>query len=227
MILSNISHLDQMLHSSVPIKKTRSKRAAPVKTRTVPLFKISASLSAPEIVVTPMSADLYKMMVKFVKGMVDTTRKFHRWQHGSCILTAPQVVAADEEPMVFSFHTDIVNNTVVVNSVLAMNQTITRSFSNLVKFLDTWRRYRPLWKVDKVVTLEKFAQKKPHWSSYDEKLIFYSKLARDVANQPTVKDIDFIRVQVVPLQLAIEQEANAWVTAIGGLLILLCRHSFD
>jgi len=88
----------------------------------------------------------------------------------------------------------------------------------LMKFLDTWRRYRPLWKVDKVVTLEKFAQKKPHWSSYDEKLIFYTKLARDVAGQPNSKDVDFIRVNVVPLQTAIEQEANAWVNSLGKLL---------
>ncbi|KAJ3299892.1 Dynein heavy chain 10, axonemal [Borealophlyctis nickersoniae] len=216
MVMTNMQHLETLL-SSNPIQKKSKRAALPPKfpRRTAPLFRVSASLSAPEIVIAPLSADIYKMMVKLARSIVDSTKQFHRWMNGTCIITPPQKVAEDEEPVVFSFHSDVVANQNIVAMIGAMNQTITRTFSDLNKWLDTWRKYRPLWKVDKVITLEKFAQKKPSVVSYDEKLTFYSKLAKDVNSHPSVKDIDFIRVSSVPLQAAIHSEATSWIVSIG------------
>ena len=90
------------------------------------------------------------MMVKLVRSIVDATKQFHRWQNGTCIPTPPQKVAEDEEPVVFSFHSDVVASQSIVSMIGVMNQTITRTFGDLNKWLDTWRKYRPLWKVDKV-----------------------------------------------------------------------------
>ena len=59
-------------------------------------------------------------------------------------------------------------------------------------------------------------QKKPHWSQFDEKLIFYVRLAKDVATQASSRDIDFIHINLVPLQSSIEHEAISWVNAIGN-----------
>jgi dynein heavy chain len=66
-----------------------------------------------------------------------------------------------------------------------------------------------------MVTLEKFAQKKPHWTAFEEKLSFYTKLSRDVAAQLTVKDVGFMRVNFVPLQQSVAAEAQAWINCIG------------
>jgi dynein heavy chain len=67
----------------------------------------------------------------------------------------------------------------------------------------------------KVVTLDKFAQKKPSIVNYDEKLSFYSRLVRDVEAQPSLKDIDFVRINFSPLQAAIHSEATSWIASIG------------
>jgi dynein heavy chain, axonemal len=68
-----------------------------------------------------------------------------------------------------------------------------------------------------VITLEKFAQKKPSVVMFDEKLTFYSKLARDVDGQLSVKDVDFMRIISSPLKSAIHVEAMNWIYAIGEL----------
>lgn len=47
-------------------------------------------------------------------------------------------------------------------------------------FHPRWKRYRPLWKLDKTIMLEKFASKNPTCVAYDDKLQFYSKLATEV-----------------------------------------------
>ncbi|KAJ3018931.1 Dynein heavy chain 10, axonemal [Thoreauomyces humboldtii] len=234
MVVNNMQLLDSFLSTSTSTNR-RSKRgmAGAVggstttlfhKTRrTTPLFKVSASLSAPEIVISPLSGEIYKMMVKLARSIVDSTKQFHRWMNGTCMITPPQKIAEDEDPVVFSFHSDVVSNQNIITMIGALNGTITKTFGNLNSWLESWRKYRPLWKVDKVITLEKFAQKKPSVISYDDKLAFYSKLATDVEAQASSKDIDFIRVISTPLQAAIHHEAQGWMDSIGKHLNNLAR----
>lgn len=217
MVVTNLQFFESMLGN-----KTSKKRRVLRKT---PLFKVSASLSAPEIVINPLAPEIYKMMIKLTRSIVDSTRQFHRWQNGTCIITPPLKTADEEDPVIFSFHSDILNNQTMVAAITQLNSTITKAFGNLSKWLDYWRKYRPLWKVDKVVTLEKFVQKKPSIVNYDEKLTFYSKLSKDIDTQSPIKDIDFIRVIYSPLQAAIQSEASSWVAAIG-IFIFYIRCAF-
>lgn len=65
-------------------------------------------------------------------------------------MTPPQKISEDEDPVVFSFHSDVVGNQSIIGAISQLNSAITRTFTNLTKWLDTWKKYRPLWKVDKV-----------------------------------------------------------------------------
>ncbi|KAJ3097104.1 Dynein heavy chain 10, axonemal [Phlyctochytrium planicorne] len=227
LVLRNLQYLEGLLNTTPKKGKTRTGTSGRPKARTVPLFRVSASLSAPEIVISPLSAEIYKMMVKFTRSLIDSTKQFHRWQNGTCIITPPQRVAEDEDPLIFSFHSDIVTNQSIVNMITQLNTTITKTFGNLNKWLDAWRKYRPLWKVDKVITLEKFAQKKPTVGAYDEKLAYYTKMAKDVESQVTVKDIDFMRVISAPLRSAIHSEAEGWILSIGKHLNNMAREGLS
>ena len=53
---------------------------------------------------------------------------------------------------------------------------------SLNRFLNKWKRYRPLWKLDKTIMIEKFAAKKPSCTSYDEKLQYYNDVVEDVSS---------------------------------------------
>lgn len=48
-----------------------------------------------------------------------------------------------------------------------------------------WKRFRALWKLEKTIVMEKFAAKNPSCVAYDDKLLFYSKIAEEVFNQAT------------------------------------------
>lgn len=221
MVMNNLHYLEALLNVPPEGKKSKHKKTTISSRfthtpRTFPLFRVNASLSAPEIVISPQSQEVYKMMLKFVRSIVDSSKHFHRWLNGTCILAPPQKVNDEEEPFVFSFHSDLVQNQNVITLVNSVNSNVSRTFSNLHKWIDTWKKYRPLWKVDKVVTLEKFAQKNPSVIMYDEKLILYAKLSKDVESQPSLKDFAFVRVLTTPLQSAINAEAIGWVNSIGN-----------
>ncbi|KAI9188096.1 hypothetical protein H9P43_002487 [Blastocladiella emersonii ATCC 22665] len=220
MLVHNMMYLAALMKISA--KRLKKKLLHP---REAPLFKVSANLSAPEIVISPLATEIYKLMIKFVRSIIESTKEFNRWQAGSCILTRPIRSAQGEEVANFSFYSDVCNNGAVVNTMVFLNQGIARCFANIAKYLDSWRKYRPLWKVDKVITLEKFSQKKPSCAQYDEKLLFYLKLNKDVEAQPEVRDLDFIRVILVPLKLAVQREAAQWIAAIGRFLHGMAQQS--
>lgn len=145
MVINNLQYLESLLNSNSKRAKRSAKGA-----RKIPLFKVAASLSAPEIVISPLTPEIYKMMVKLTRSVVESTKQFVRWQNGTCIMTPPQKISEDEDPVVFSFHSDVVGNQSIIGAISQLNSAITRTFTNLTKWLDTWKKYRPLWKVDKV-----------------------------------------------------------------------------
>lgn len=208
-----------------PHSKSRKSKKSTLTNRTQPLFKVSASLSAPEIIISPMSGEIHKLVFKFVRSIVDAPKMFHRWMDGTCIITPPQKVSDEEEMVTFTFYSDLITNSSVLSLVNSISTTLNKTFAEINKWIDVWRKYRPLWKVDKVVTLEKFSQKKPTPVHYDDKLIFYAKLAKDVEAQLATKDIDFIRIIGNSLQQAIHNEATSWVTCIGANLNTVCHDS--
>jgi dynein heavy chain len=219
MVINNLLIFEGLLSSNSTQMDKKTKRKNPI-------FRVTSSLSAPEIIIFPTSQELYKMIFKFVRSIIDTTKLFHRWMNGSCIITLPQKVQ-DDEVVTFTFHTDVVTNPAIISLVNTLSLQVNKSFTEVHKWIDVWRKYRPLWKVDKLVTLEKFSQKKPTPVHYDDKLIFYDRLAKDVESQMSTKDIGFIRVAALQLQQAIHNEAEGWLQSIGDNLISVCLENLS
>ncbi|XP_053509735.1 dynein axonemal heavy chain 10 isoform X2 [Ictalurus furcatus] len=183
-----------------------------------PLFQIETILSAPLIVLHPKSNEVYKLIMQCVRDCVESTKHFVRWMQGTCIECPPQRVDSEDEPFVFSFYSELCQLPQVNERAMTASQNAQRLLGSVARYLNDWRRYRTLWKLDKAIMLEKFAAKKPSCVIYDEKLQFYSNLSREVAQQPLVKDEHIIRLNLEPLGRTVLENAQAWVTSLGRLL---------
>ncbi|XP_077015711.1 dynein axonemal heavy chain 10 isoform X3 [Tamandua tetradactyla] len=183
----------------------------------VPLFQTETILTAPEIILHPNANEIDKMCVHCVRSCVEITKHFVRWMNGSCIECPPQK-GEEEEVVIISFFNDISLNPQIIEQALMIPQNIHRILITLMKYLQKWKRYRPLWKLDKTIVMEKFAAKRPSCVSYDEKLQFYSKIAYDVMRHPLIKDEHCIRLQLGPLAHTVQENAKSWVVSLGKLL---------
>ncbi|XP_073442216.1 dynein axonemal heavy chain 10 [Dendrobates tinctorius] len=183
----------------------------------IPLFQVETILSAPEIILHPNFNEIFKLIVQCYKGCLETTKSFVRWMHGTCILCPPQK-SDDDEPIIYSFYNDIYQNPQITEQALIINQNMHKLLTSLTKYLNRWKKYRPLWKLDKAIVLERFAAKKPSCVTYDEKLQFYSRLALEVTQQPLIKDEQCIRLYLGPLAYTVQENARAWVNSLGHLL---------
>ncbi|XP_004753142.1 dynein axonemal heavy chain 10 isoform X1 [Mustela putorius furo] len=183
----------------------------------VPLFQTDTILTAPEIILHPNASEIDKMCVHCVRNCVEITKHFVRWMHGSCIECPPQK-GEEEELVIISFYSDISVNPQIIEQAVMIPQNVHRILMSLMKYLQKWKRYRPLWKLDKAIVMEKFAAKRPPCVAYDEKLQFYSKIAQDVLRHPLIKDEHCIRLQLGPLANTVQENAKSWVTSLGKLL---------
>ncbi|GLE04238.1 hypothetical protein PINS_up013149 [Pythium insidiosum] len=121
-------------------------------------------MNGKDIIVTPSLSDMYKYLSKSVKHIVESAKAFIRWMHGTCRETEPLIVNEDEEPITFTFFSDISQNPYVIKMTLSLNQEIHKVFNIVNKYLDSWRRYDTvynLWNTKRRAALEKLADKKP------------------------------------------------------------------
>ncbi|XP_006149290.1 dynein heavy chain 10, axonemal [Tupaia chinensis] len=183
----------------------------------VPLFQTETILTAPEIILHPNANEIDKMCVHSVRNCVEITKHFVRWMNGSCIECPPQK-GEEEEVVIISFYNDISLNPQIIEQAVMVPQNVHRILVNLMKYLQKWKRYRPLWKLDKAIVMEKFAARKPPCVAYDEKLQFYAKVAAEVMRHPLVKDDHCIRLQLGPLASTVQENAKSWVISLGKLL---------
>ncbi|KAG5280454.1 hypothetical protein AALO_G00060150 [Alosa alosa] len=183
-----------------------------------PLFQIETILSAPEIMLHPKSNEIYKLIMQCVRDCVESTKRFTRWMHGTCIECPPQRVEGEDEPAIFSFYNEICQHPQVTERAIAVSQSAQRLLNSVGRYLNRWKRYRPLWKLDKAIVMEKFAAKRPSCVMYDEKLQFYTRISKEVTQQPFVKDEHIVRLNLEPLAHAVRENSQAWVTSLGRLL---------
>ncbi|XP_041585454.1 dynein heavy chain 10, axonemal isoform X1 [Vulpes lagopus] len=182
-----------------------------------PLFQTDTILTAPEIILHPNANEIDKMCVHCVQNCVEITKHFVRWMNGSCIECPPQK-GEEEELVIISFYNDISMNPQIIEQAVMIPQNVHRILISLMKYLQKWKGYRHLWKLDKAIVMEKFASKRPPCVAYDEKLQFYSKIAYEVLRHPLIKDEHCIRLQLGPLANTVQEIAKSWVTSLGKLL---------
>jgi len=75
---------------------------------------------------------------------------FVRWLHGTCVEAPVQKADGDGEPFVFSYFSDISTNPDIVSLLFSVEHNIKKTIGSITRYLMRWKRFRSIWKVDKV-----------------------------------------------------------------------------
>jgi len=184
-----------------------------------PIVRVTASLSTPDIVLSPAKTDIKKLFSKMVKNAVESTKSFNRWMRGTCLECAPRFLHGDEdEPVIFSFYSDISEDPNVMKRMFTLDQAVEKAFDKLGVFLDKWKRYSSLWRHDKHQMLDLFVKGNPTFVQYETKLSYYRTMKTQVRNEKPMADIHFVQVSCHPLIADFNREIDAWTHIIGKTL---------
>jgi dynein heavy chain len=183
-----------------------------------PLFVVGVLLSPPDIALFPHCNELQGMMMHAVIDIVEGTKKFPRWMRGSCIEAPPQTVPGQDEPVRFTFFSDVSVHPEVSEMGLHVKDSIRCGLLQLAAHANSWKKFKLLWRMNRDVMLEKFAQRQPSCEVYDEKMHFYSQVVSEVDAQPAEKEVEFARLNLDPLAASLRENARQWVMALGKRL---------
>ncbi|XP_064612357.1 LOW QUALITY PROTEIN: dynein axonemal heavy chain 10-like [Liolophura sinensis] len=183
-----------------------------------PLFQVETLLAAPDVVLHPQANDVYKLTLQCVRDCVEGTKLFVRWLSGSCIEALPQKVDGEDEPFVFSFFMDLSANQDIIELVQMIQVNMKNTLTNLQRYLNRWKKYRSIWKVDKDAIADRWFQKGPSVVAFDDKLQYYYKTTDEVKALPTEKNQECIKLNMTQLSAAVQQHAEKWIQKLGDIL---------
>lgn len=69
---------------------------------------------------------------------------------GSCLETKPVQVPSEDEPVIFSYFSDVSAHATVLEQAMVVQETIKAGISALLKQAHHWKKYRALWKMQRV-----------------------------------------------------------------------------
>jgi len=184
----------------------------------LPLLKLTVVLNGKDLSINPSLTDIDKFIAKGMRSIAESSKLFVRWMNGTCIRTEPQSVHEDDEPYVFSFYQDISLNPEIVKLTLSLTSQTNKVFNLTNKYLDGWRRYDKvsgLWNPKRKQQIEKL---RPTCSNLDQAMGSFQAIKVTVDSQPTIKDIDFLQIDVAMVAVGVAKQAELWKSEYGEAL---------
>ncbi|KAM9858629.1 dynein axonemal heavy chain 10 [Aulostomus maculatus] len=182
------------------------------------LFQIDAILSAPKIVLQPPSNEIYWMLMQCIRDCVESTKQFVRWMNGTCIKCPSQRVSGEDEPVIFSFYSDVCQHPQINENTMIVSQNIQRLIFSLDRYLHHWKHYRPLWEKNKTIVNEEFAAGKPSCVMFDDKLQFLVQTYQEIMLEPLFKNEHITYLNLQPLAHTVREIAESWISSLGSFL---------
>lgn len=182
------------------------------------IYQINVDLMVPEVILYPTATETYNIVLKDMRDFLDKLRLFGRWMDQTCLICAPQKIPGTDDYFLYSFYEDILQVPDVNDSIFKLQTTTHRTVLEVHKYKDIWRRYKNLWSFDKEKTCELFLEQNAVLAKYDEKLVFYMNIIKELGEKESFTDIGCIRVNQRPLMNAICDHALQWKNILGEML---------
>uniref|UniRef100_A0A8C4NHV0 Uncharacterized protein n=1 Tax=Eptatretus burgeri TaxID=7764 RepID=A0A8C4NHV0_EPTBU len=216
MILRNLLYLDKLILAD----------------RT--LFYVETDRFLFDVKLQPSATNICKMALNCMHGCVETTKHFVRWMHGTCTEAPPQHIVGMDEPFIFTFYEDVVQEPRVSELTSQVCGSLHRLLACLSRHLLPWEKYRLLWNPDNDTRLERFVAKQPNFIVYEERLSFYTQLVEDLSSMPAYHDEQCVRLRQSPLFTLVKEMACKWLHSLcqlfGGAVhqeLLQLREEFE
>ncbi len=137
---------------------------------------------------------------------------------GTCKECLPIKAEGQDETYLYTYFNDVINRNEIRDLATQIQNTVQKSVANIKRYLTKWKKYKNLWKSEKVAICEKFFSKSPSVIAFDERILYYNKMIEEVNQSQKIKDIDFIRVSMRSLIESLANHSKEWMKCLGKLL---------
>ena len=183
-----------------------------------PLFKVEVVLDGLFVAISPSEQMILKGVVTIVKYLLEGSKEFIRWCRGSCIPVHEVRVKGEIKPVRPSFFDDLIGLPDMIDKVMFVQNSLVKTLEDVQSYLGSWKTYKNLWKFNKQETCDKFLERTPSCVDFDEKLLYYSLLERQVREREQNKVFKCLEVYLGPIKETLLKETQMWIECLGKLL---------
>ncbi|XP_011310250.1 dynein heavy chain 10, axonemal [Fopius arisanus] len=191
------------------------------------IFQVDAILQASDVVLCPSPSEIYSIILHDVKDLLERCKIFPRWMLRTCHQCNPVKDENTEETTVFSFFEDVMSIQLINDRITAVQETSHTLALDCWRYLQRWKKYGNLWRVDKIQICEKFASTNPTLLQYDEKFTFYGSVIEEINDMLLYSDVSSIRINLSPLLKTIKDHAQEWKQHLGNYLLFDTQQSMN
>ena len=184
----------------------------------IPLFKVEVILDGVNVAISPSEPMILKGVVTIIKYLLEGSKEFIRWCRGSCISVHEVRVKGEIKPVQPSFYDDIIRLPDIIEKVGLVQESIVKTLEEVQSYLGSWKFYKNLWKFNKKETCEKFLERNPSCVDFDEKLLYYSLLERQIKEREQQKVFQCLESYLGPIKKTLLLETQEWIECLGKLL---------
>ena len=115
------------------------------------LFQIETILAVPDIALHLSPNEMAKLFLQSVRDCIETANYFPRWMNGTCKECQPVKAEGQDEAYLYTFYPDIANRPEMRDLAAQIQANVQKTVSNMKKHLLKFKKYKGLWKADKVI----------------------------------------------------------------------------
>nr|CAK6928263.1 unnamed protein product [Fasciola hepatica] len=195
-----------------------------------PIFYIDVMLVNSDVVLYPVSADLYKWMTQTLRGCVESCRYFLRWKHGTCE-PCPAIRSEGDEMITFNYVHELERCPELREPDAAFNQRVQLLNRNVVDFLKRLARYSILWHQDKQNVVEKWLHAKNQTTrDFEMRIIYLCSRWKNLDRLLGPKRIVFagaIALRLTSFFLNVTSNLRDWIRIYMRYLYEAAEHHYD
>ena len=184
----------------------------------IPLFKVEVILDGLFVAISPSEQMILKGVVTIIKYLVEGGKDFIRWCRGSCIPVHEVRVKGEIKPVRPSFFDDLISLPEMIEKVGVVQNSLVKTLEDIQSYLGSWKTYKNLWRFNKQETCDKFLERTPSCMDFDEKLLYYSLLERQVKEREDQKLFKCLQLYLGPIKDTLLAETQMWIECLGKLL---------
>jgi dynein heavy chain len=125
-----------------------------------PLFQIETILAVPDIALHLSPNEMAKLFLQSVRDCIEGANYFTRWMNGSCKECPPVKAEGQDEAYVYTFYSDVASRPELRDLANQIQTNVQKTIANMKKHLLKFKKYKSLWKADKVCFIHSFVNLK-------------------------------------------------------------------
>nr|WAW84836.1 axonemal dynein heavy chain C [Halisarca dujardinii] len=212
-----------------------------------PVFKASATLAIPSIIMKPSLEDIQNSINTVVQTVLGTYRRVYLWGQARQPVgrsDTPEPSSAGPTPLaraskgnvhapppqvkqLRNFHRLVTENKEVAKLVSFLSTTVTSSKRLVTDALEQFNKYQELWTVDRDGKLKEFMEGKPSISEFETEMRKYQDQEGLVMEEPDSVQAGAIALETENLKISLCAETKGWKVALGRLMNELYKESME